>query len=561
MAKNKRKIIILAAVIALIGVWIGVSRARSSGRDKPAIETARVERGSVTSTVSASGVLEPLTTVDVKSNAGGRVDMLAVDVGDSVTPGQLIAKIDPSDSQTAFNQAAADLSAADARLSQSKESLALQSEQSKSQIRQSEEALRSARARLAQAEAQAKVQPTLTRSSIKQAEANYKSAQQSLRQLKDAGIPLGKAQAKSAYDSAKASLDKAKRNLDRQQGLYDKGFISAGALDSAELEYKTSVAQAESAKERLDTVGQDYDAQLSAAQAKLDQASAALENAKANSVQDGVQQQAAISARAAVSQAEAELAATKSNARQIPIKAADIRSAQSQVVRNKAEVDNAQTQLNYTTITAPRGGVILKKYVEVGTIITSGRSSFAGTGEGTSVVQLGDLSRMFVKASVDETDISQVELGQEVDVTLDAYGDEKFEGLVTRIDPQTVSEQNVTTIPVTVEIMDADARLKPGMNATCDFIVQRKENVLTVPTEAVTEQNGRYTVSTMVAGEPVPRQVQVGVQGDETTEIVSGLKEGDEILASVVATKSSRSSSPFGQGGGPPPMMGGGPRR
>ena len=117
-------------------------------------------------------------------------------------------------------------------------------------------------------------------------------------------------------------------------------------------------------------------------------------------------------------------------------------------------MDNSQIQLAYTTVSAPRAGVILQKYVEVGSIIQSGRSSVAGTGAGTSIVQLGDLSRMFVLASVDETDIAQVEDGQQVDITLDAYPDEIFDGKVTRIDPQTVALQNVTTVPVTIEIQD-----------------------------------------------------------------------------------------------------------
>lgn len=563
MTRYKGKLIVLAIIILAIIASVTISKVRSARANKPTFELAKVERSTVVSSVSASGVLEPLTTVDVKSNAGGRVDMLAVDVGSVVQPGQLIAKIDPSDSQTTLNQAAADLSAADARLAQSKESLTLQSEQSNLQIRLAQEALTSAKARLAQAESQAAAQPTLTKSAIKQAEANCQSAQESLRQLKEAGAPQGIAQAKAGNDQAKAALDKAKRNLDRQQGLFDKGFISAGNLDSARLEYETAKAQADSAKQKSDTVGQDYDSQVRAAEARFDQAEAALDNAKANSIQDGIKRQEAISARAAANQAAMDLSLAKANTRQIPIKAADIRSSKASVVRSQAEVDNARTQLDYTIIKAPRAGVILKKYVEVGTIITSGRSSFAGTGEGTSVVQLGDLSRMFVSASVDETDIAQVETGQQVNVTLDAYPDELFEGVVTRIDPQTTAAQNVTTVPVTVEILNPDARLKPGMNATCNFIVERKENVLAVSTEAVKEQNGSYTVTVMQNNQQVVRQVEVGLAGDDVIEIVSGLKEGDTVVKSVGAKQTTQSSGmPGGPGGGgPPPPMGMGPGR
>ena len=539
-----------------------VSKVRTARANQPTIETAKVERGTVVSSVSASGILQPLTTVDVKSNAGGQVEVLAVDVGTVVEPGQLIAKIDPTDSRTAFNQAEADLSAANARMSQSRESLTLQKEQNASQLQNATQAYEAAKARLVQAEAQAKVQPTLTKAAIKQADANYRSAQQSLRQLREAGVPQGTAQAKAAYDSAMAAMDNAKRNLARQQGLFDKGFISAGQLDSAKLAYDTAKASADSAKERYDTVAQDYDAQLQSAQARLDQAEAALENAKANAVQDDLRRQDAVAARAALSQSAASLASAKSNAHQIPIKAADIRSSQASIVRSQAAVDNAKTQLNYTTIKAPRAGVILQKYVEVGSIIQSGRSSVAGTGSGTSIVQLGDLSRMFVLASVDETDVASVEEGQTVDITLDAYPDEIFEGVVTRIDPQTVSQQNVTVVPVTVEITGPDARLKPGMNATCNFILDRRENVLVVPTEAVKDQDGKYSVTVMKNGKQIERKVEVGLAGDDTTEIVSGLKEGEEVVTAVVEAQSQQSSqggggSRGGSRGGLPGMGGG----
>lgn len=543
---GRRKLILGAAIVVLIASWITISKVRSVRANGPTIQTAKVERSTVVSTVSASGVLEPLTTVDLKSNAGGRVDVLAVDIGSVVEPGQLIAKIDPTDTRTALEQAEADLSAANARVSQSEEALSLQKEQYVTQLQQAEQAYQAAKARLAQAEQQAKAQPALTKGAIRQADANHRSAQQSLRQLKEAGAPLGKAQAKAGYDQAMAAMDKAKRNYDRQQGLFSKGFISASQFDAAKLEYESAKAQADAAKERFDTVGEDYDAQAKAAEARLEQAAAALENARANDIQDELRKQDVVAARAAVSQADAALESARANARQIPIKAADIRASKAQVIRSKAQVENARTQLDYTIIKAPRAGVILKKYVEEGTIITSGRSSFAGTGQGTSIVQLGDLSRMFVLASVDETDVANVETGQNVDIVLDAYPDEIFEGIITRIDPQTVVEQNVTTVPVTVEITDADARLKPGMNATCDFIVERRENVLVVPTEAVKDQGGRYTVTLLKNGKQVERQVEVGLAGDEVTEIVSGLKEADEVATTVVESE----TGPAGPGGG-----------
>jgi RND family efflux transporter MFP subunit len=176
-------------------------------------------------------------------------------------------------------------------------------------------------------------------------------------------------------------------------------------------------------------------------------------------------------------------------------------------------------------------------------------------------VQIADVSRMFVDVQVDETDIAFIQTGQKVDVTLDAYPSEIFEGTVTRIDPQAVVEQNVTVVYVRVEIENPDARLKPGMNATCEFVVDRKEDVLMVPSEAVKEQDGKYYVQVMEGGKPVRRDVEIGLEGNDTTEIVSGLQEGVEVVTQVIQPRTQAQGS-----GGPPrgmgfPMFGGPPMR
>src|SRR4051794_29172193 len=101
----QRLIIVLVALCAAIAAARVTLFARTGRPTQPEVKTARVERGDVVSCVTASGTLQALTTVDVKSNVGGRVDRLTVDVGDRVKKGQLIAKIDPTDTNTQFEQA------------------------------------------------------------------------------------------------------------------------------------------------------------------------------------------------------------------------------------------------------------------------------------------------------------------------------------------------------------------------------------------------------------------------------------------------------------------------
>jgi HlyD family secretion protein len=547
------KFIVIGVVVLAISLGV-VYKVRSSKDNGPIIKTAKVERGTVVSSVSATGTLQPLTTVDVKSKAGGKVVLLAVDVGDEVKPGQLIAKIDPTDTQAQVDQAKADLEAAKARLEQAQETMRLQEQMTKIQIEQAEQSLLSAKTKLEQIQKEIEVLPIQRKAALSQAEANYRSAVENLNLLKNATHPQVRAQAQAAYDQAKANLENAKRNLDRLLELSKKGFVTQSQVESAQREYEVAKAQFDSAKRKLDTLESELDAEIKAAEARVEQARASLETARAEALLDELKERELEAAKIAVKQAELSLAQAKANAIQNKIKAGDIQSAKAQVQRAQAQFENAMAQLESTVIRAPRAGVILKKYVEEGTIITSGMSAIA---QGTNIVQIGDLSRVFVDVTVDETDIGKVEVGQPVDITIDAFPDEIFEGKVTKIEPQAVMEQNVVMVHVRVEIENPDARLKPGMSATCEFIIDKKEDVLCVPNQAVKEKGGRNFVTVVKNGRQEDREVQIGLVGNDLTEIVKGLKEGEEVITSIIQTKKRAQTFPqtFPMGGpgmGPP---------
>ncbi len=527
----QRLIIAVVALCAAFAVARVVLTSRTAKAVGTKIVSAKVERGDVVSSVSATGVLEALTTVNVKSNVGGRVDRLTVDVGSIVKKGQLLAKIDPTDTVTQYDQATADYNAGDARRAQAVINLTLQEKQSIAQVEQAKQQLESARAKVLQAQTQARMQPSLTNAAVQQARANLKSAQDDLNQLRVATMPQAKAQAQANYDQAMASLNNSQKDRDRQKALLAKGFVPISTVDSAEEQLATAVATVHSAKIKLDTVNGQYGAEEASAEGRVAQSKAALDSALANRMQISIRRQDLNAAQAAVSQAEAELQLAIENRRQLQVKQKDIVSARAQLVRNKAALDQARIQLGYTTILAPRNGIVLQKYIEQGTIIASGRSSVVA---GTNIIQLGDISRMFITCNVDETDIGTIEVGQSVDIKVDAYPNELFEGKVVRIDPQAKVEQNVTTIPVKVEITDPDKRLKPAMNADCEFITAKRENVVVVPNGALKESDGNYSVTIMQAGKQAPRTVEVGIAGPETTEIRSGLKEGEEIVTEII---------------------------
>lgn len=550
---------ILAAVVFVVGFV--VVKVRQAGAEKPIIRTAVVERGTVTATVSANGILQPLTTVEVKSNVGGSIVKLAVDEGDAVKAGQVIAKIDPSDTRTAFEQSQSDLAAAVSKVDQAKQQLTMQHDQTAAKIVSAKQALEAAKTKLIQAQEQARIQPDLTVASVKQARSNYAAAVASLNQTKTALVPQKSTSAQSGFDQANAGYANAERDYNRQKALLEKGYVAKSQVDASEERYKVAKASLNSARNKLDTIKDETGEDLRNAEAKMEQAKAGLDNALANQVQDKIKQQEALAAKAAVKQAEAALRVAQADAHNDRIRSGDIVQANAQVTRSQAALQNARTQLDYTTVVAPRDGIVTKKYVEEGSIVTAGRSSFSGSGSGVGIVDIADVSRMFAIVNVDETDIAQIEVGQDVDITMEAYPDELFTGKVTKIAPQSVVDQNVTTIPVTVEVDLPDLRLKPGMNCTCDFITGRKEDVLMVPNEAVKEGDNSTTVTVMEGNEQVERKVEAGLVGKDYTEITKGLKKGQKIVTAViqptVMTRPSGGFSPGGMGGPGGPGMGG----
>ncbi|HEY3378577.1 MAG TPA: efflux RND transporter periplasmic adaptor subunit [Armatimonadota bacterium] len=558
MASKRRLFgtIILAIVVLGAGTF-GYLHFRNNKADAPTIKTAQVTRGDVTASVSATGVLQPLTTVEVKSNVGGTIVQLAVDEGDVVRKGQLIAKIDPADSLTALSQARADMAGAQAKVSQAKQSEILQRIQNDANVRSAEQAVEAASQRLIQASKSAQVQPSLTTAAVKQAQSGLAAAQATLNQTKSALVSQKLASAKANYDQARANYAQAEKNIARQRALLAKGFVPKSDVDSAEQSFGVAQAQLDTAKNKMDTVKDEADQDLLSAQAKVDQAKASLENARANGQLDDLKQQDVAAARATLKQAQASLDSAKGNAYQEQMKREDIIQSRASLAHTAASLKNAETQVGYTTVVAPSDGVVVKKYVENGSIVTAGRSSLGGSGAGVTIVDMADTNHMVALVQVDETDIAQVQVGQDVDITVDAYQNEPFAGKVTKVAPEAVVTQNVTTIPVTVEVTIPDHRLKAGMNATCTFITAHRANVLNVPSEAVKESdtgNGN-TVTVLVNGVQETRDVEVGVVGTDTTEIMGGLKEGDTVVTAVIAAKKAGAtptggSSPGGRSGG-----------
>jgi len=326
--------------------------------------------------------------------------------------------------------------------------------------------------------------------------------------------------------------------------------------------------------------------------------------------------------KAAVAQAEGELANAKANLELAQIQAkraadlfkdnlisaseydtvmAQLHQAEAQVKIRQAVLDNARVNLGRCTIYAPIDGIVISRNVDVGQTV-------AASLQAPTLFQIAnDLTQMQINANVAEADIGSVEVGQDVEFTVDAYPYRVFHGKVKQVRNSAVVVQNVVTYDTVIEVSNPDLKLKPGMTANVSIITAHRENVLKIPNAALrfrppeTTDDSRansvaaggagqrqfgssggppsaggrpgvrnrgdrafirtvYVLSTNSAGgsrtaklEPV--QVKIGISDGIMTEVIEGLKEGDVVVTGVVASEQSRTASapprnPFG-GGGP----------
>jgi HlyD family secretion protein len=160
----------------------------------------------------------------------------------------------------------------------------------------------------------------------------------------------------------------------------------------------------------------------------------------------------------------------------------DHANAQAQLVRSRASLDLAQQRLEDATVRAPVTGTVIEKTVSVGQVITSATGAFGG---GTTLLKMADLSKVRVRALVNETDIGSVRSSLPATVVVDAYPDRPFRGTVEKIEPQAVVQQSVTMFPVLVSIANEEGLLKPGMNGEVSILINRRDQVLAIPNDAV----------------------------------------------------------------------------
>lgn len=216
--------------------------------------------------------------------------------------------------------------------------------------------------------------------------------------------------------------------------------------------------------------------------------------------------------------------------------------AKEQVVSAKEEVQRAQTNLGYATITSPIDGVVLSKSVEEGQTVAA---SFS-TPELFTIAQ--DLTNMQVVADVDEADIGDVKEGERVSFTVDAYPDDTFEGEVKQVRQEATTTNNVVTYEVVISAPNTDLKLKPGLTANVTIYTAERKGVLSVPSKAlrfipqketvgkmkiVDVANAKNKVWTIEGNSIVAHKVNIGMTDGTNTQIVGGIAEGTKVITGL----------------------------
>ncbi len=216
---------------------------------------------------------------------------------------------------------------------------------------------------------------------------------------------------------------------------------------------------------------------------------------------------------------------------QIGVDTARLKQARAQVQQAQAGLKQLEEQLSYTTIVAPMDGVILSRDVEIGDAV----SSILVLGStATLVMTEGDINEVYVQGKVDEADIAHVYMAQPARIKVESFRDRVFNGKVTKIAPLGVEKDNVTTFEVRVSIDNPGGELKANMTANAEIILDEHKNVLMVPESAViydNQKNASVEIPDKKQKEGKRKvAVKVGISNGSVTELLSGLKEGDQVV-------------------------------
>lgn len=472
----KRKLIVGFILSTVLLALVGTTACDSIGGGQETVSRQQVEvtRGDLTLQVTGNGKIETSREARLTFGSAGKIDEILVREGDRVKAGDVLASLDTSTLELAVNQAEMALTQAEVTLTQ---------------------------AQLARETVEYDLENTRNSGdSLQLALLNAQIA------LDTATMALNSAITTVDFQSLKAELDKAKAWYDY---VYNTLRLTA---DVAEWSLALERAQ-----ESLDI-----------AQANYDEALSGEDSSQANLRKKQVEA------------AEVSVDLAKKNIdeldKSIALKELQLASAEQSITQARQAVDlarqsltDAQRQLDEATITAPFDGVVAVVMAEEGDIIPS--PSMAPK----AIIHMINPDYLELVIEVDEIDIPLVELEQVATVGVDALPDKEYRGIVTAVYPVPMEVGGVVLYQVKIGLdTSKNSKIKVGMSASADIVVEKREDVLIVPSRAVTRNEQKQTIVKVMVGEQVQeREVVVGLDDGLRAEIISGVREGEMVVVEV----------------------------
>jgi HlyD family secretion protein len=287
------------------------------------------------------------------------------------------------------------------------------------------------------------------------------------------------------------------------------------------------VREARSALERAEASYQQ--AQIEASRSEADAAQRKYERAKKLSSQGLVPEQDMEDAETALTVAEENYRA----------RLAAVSMAKAEVAALAATFDRVQKELKYATIVSPLNGIVLSRDVDVGSAVASVVSTM-----GTLLMTLGDAHEMHMVGDVDESDVGLVKEGMPARISVESFPDRKFQGAVKRISPLGVEKDRIMNFEVEIAIEKTDVALRSNMTADAEIIIENRHGVLLAPQNAIRyKREQAYVEAPDPADRSGKRAVDItpGISGTNSIEVLSGLKEGDEVIISSKESDESES--------------------
>lgn len=487
-----RRMLIIVVVLAILGAaaWFAYQKVwlpRQEAANEPQYETTTVDRGSISSTVSTTGSIEPADELTLAFRTPGMVDAVHVVAGQDVTTEQLLAELETTDLTLAVAQAKASLEISDAQLQKliappSEDDLAA----AQAAVEVAQVGVAGAEASLASAQAAYRdllagasaAEREVNRAQVFQAEAEVKRAQQAYNEVKDQPN-VGSLPQATQLEQATLALETARTQADITDTPADAAEIAAALNQIAQAE--VSLRQSQS---NLITAGNNLKDLL-----------------------EGADEQ-------------------------------DIRIAQAQLRQAQLSQLQAESNLANAQLAAPFDGVVSRVNIKPAEQVGSGTPAFV----------LTDLGDYFMKLLVDEIDVRQIATGQPVRIRVDALPDAELSGSVTEVSPTAQDVGGVIAYEVTVVPDPTDAPLRAGMSATAIITTAEVNDALLLANRYIqrNRETGQAFVNKMVDDEPLLQAVELGLRNESESQILAGLTDGDEVALVTLSSEERLRGAIFG---------------